>query len=132
MNLITLDEMVKSVGRYIENGAGSCNPALCAERISDACERLLVKADSVATTWKCRIRVDRDMFPLPREMESIIGVSIDNAAAHVNPQMFEFMDSGPGEIASWQGTGAKGATISVDPSKVKNLRAVFRAAGTTP
>ncbi len=36
------------------------------------------------------------------------------------------------EFVEWQGTGAKGATISVDPGKVKNLRAVFRAAGTTP
>lgn len=107
MNLITLEEMVKAVGRYVENGAGACNPALVGDRISDACERLIVKADSVATTWKCRIRVDRSCFPLPREMESIIGVNIDNAAAHVNPQMFEFMDAGPGEIKSWSGTGMK-------------------------
>ena len=30
------------------------------------------------------------------------------------------------EFVEWQGTGAKGTTISVDPGKVKALRAVFR------
>ena len=107
MNLITLAEMIPLVGRYIENGAGACNPALVADRISDACERLIVKGDFPYTTWKCRIRVDRGCFPLPREMESIIGANVDNEAAYVNPQMFEFMDAGPGEIKSWSGTGTK-------------------------
>jgi hypothetical protein len=36
------------------------------------------------------------------------------------------------EFVEWQGTDAKGATISVDPGKAKNLRAVFRVAGTAP
>lgn len=33
------------------------------------------------------------------------------------------------EFGEWQGTDAKGATITVDPGKVKSLRAVFRRAG---
>lgn len=36
------------------------------------------------------------------------------------------------EFVEWQGRDTKSATISVDPGKVKNLRAVFRMAGTTP
>ena len=107
MNLITLGEITQDIGRFVENGAGGCRPDLVAARVSDACERLLVKADLPYTTWKCRIRTDRGCFPLPREMESVIGANIDNNAAYVNPQMFEFMDAGPGEIRSWEGTGAK-------------------------
>ena len=33
------------------------------------------------------------------------------------------------EFVEWQGSDAKSATISVDPGKVKSLRAVFRIAG---
>ena len=107
MELLTLAKAISEVGRFVENGAGACNPVLVASRVTEACARLLVKADFPYTTWKCRIRVDRGCFPLPREMESIIGANVDNEAAYVNPQMFEFMDAGPGEIKSWSGTGTK-------------------------
>lgn len=107
MELITLGSITPLVGRFIEGGQGACRPDLVAERVSDACERLLVKCDSPYTTWKCRIRCDRGHFPLPREMESIIACNVDNEPSYVNPQTFEFMAAGPGEIGSWSGTGEK-------------------------
>lgn len=107
MELITLGAITPLVGRFIEGGQGACRPDLVAERVSDACERLIVKCDAPYTTWKCRVRVDRGCFPLPREMESIIACNIDNAPAYVNPQSFEFLAAGPGELRSWSGTEDK-------------------------
>ena len=107
MNLLTLNDILADVSRHVENGKGACNPTLVAERVSDACERLIVKADWPYTTMKFRARVDRAHFPLPREIESIIACNIDNEAATLSSQMFEFMEAGPGELKSWEGTGKK-------------------------
>lgn len=107
MELLTLADVLQDVGRFIENGAGACRPDLVAARVTEACERLIVKADLPYTTWKCRIRCDRGYFPLPREMESIIVCNIDNRASPVHTQAFEFMEAGPGESGTWEGTGDK-------------------------
>lgn len=105
--LITLKDMLPQVAKFIDNGAGSCNPQTVADRITEACERLIVKADLPYTTWKCRIHVQGDMFPLPREMETVVAANFDNRPAHVNPATVEFMDAGPGECRSWMGTGIR-------------------------
>lgn len=101
MNLITLADVLPIARRFVDNGAGSCDYDTLLSYVNEACKRLIVKADWKHTVMLVRARVDKDMFPLPRELESIRAVNVDNEPSHVAPMTFRFMSAGPGEEQSW-------------------------------
>lgn len=95
-SLFTLSDARSFVARFVE--AGSCDQTTIDSRIYEALRRLMVKADWPYTTQTVRIRVNNQSFPLPRECESIRWANIENEAAGVFSQSYEFMASGPGEV----------------------------------
>jgi len=105
--LLTLGKIAPEVREFINMGNGACNPKLLAARVSEACANLLTAAELPYTTWKMRMRLNKNEFPLPDNFETILACNFDNAPAHVNNPYVEFMEVGPGEARSWIGTGTK-------------------------
>ena len=100
MNLITLSDVIPIARRFVDAGA-ACDRETWLDAIHEANQRLVVKADWPWTTMLVRARVDRDTFPLPREIESIRAVNVDNSPATAESAYFQFMSAGPGEAKSW-------------------------------
>lgn len=105
-DLYTLTDAFDAVKRFVENS--SCSTTVVYDRVTEACRRLLVKANWPYTVQTVRMRVNNGYFPLPRECSKIIAVNVCNEATQVNPMSYEFIASGPGELGSWAGTGIKG------------------------
>jgi len=95
-NLYTLKNATDFVGSYVDTG--TCDADKKRARVTEACRRLMSKADWAHTTQMVRARVSNQMFPLPRECEAIRWANIENKAANVRQQSFEFLAAGPGEI----------------------------------
>lgn len=107
MNLYTLGDAITAVSRFVEDGSGACDRDTVVDRVNEACERLMVKGDWKHSLVVVRARVNNQEFPLPREIESVRAINIDNGPSTVNSPYFRFMASGPGEERSWSGTGHK-------------------------
>lgn len=95
-SLYILTDAYNLCNRFVESG--SCSSTVVYARITEACRRLMVKADWAHTTQTVRIRTNNQMFPLPREAESIRAANVENEAVAVFGQTYEFLTSGPGEI----------------------------------
>lgn len=105
-SLYTLADAREVCGRFVESG--SCDTDLQNKRITEACRRLLVKADWPYSTQIVRIRTDNQTFPLPRECVSIRWARVCDSPVSVRNMSYEFMASGPGEIKhGWSGSGIK-------------------------
>ena len=100
MNLITLSDVIPIARRFVDAGS-ACDRATWIDAIHEANQRLVVKADWPWTTMLVRARVDRGDFPLPREIESIRAVNVDNSPSTAESAYFQFMSAGPGEAKSW-------------------------------
>ena len=94
--LLTLSDARDELKQFVDNG--SCNSTTANSRITEACKRLIVKADWPHTTQTVRVRTNKYEFPLPRECESIRSVNHNNEAAHAFNKSYEFVASGPGEV----------------------------------
>lgn len=95
-NYNTVADAIKICGPFMQGG--SCNEDTALSYLTEACDRLMKKADWKHTLQLVRIRTNRAIFPLPREVETIRAVCIDGSPRMVFDQAYEFIGNGPGEV----------------------------------
>lgn len=95
-NLLTLADVRTQVRRFVDDG--SCDNTTIDARLAEAEQRLWAKAELRLSTWRCRIHVQNQCFPLPIEVEKILHVDIDSLPSRIFNNAYEFLSSGPGDL----------------------------------
>jgi len=94
--LYTLADARRELGRFVDGG--SCKTATIDSAINAAVERLMDGED-----WEClrkviRIGVCNRSFPLPYNVEKIMGATVDGTPANIYGTYVQFLSSGPGDF----------------------------------
>ncbi len=97
-------------------GDGSCDPAFVAKELNKAIRRLMLSEQWQAVSTTMRMAVIDSVFPLPYNVETILGCAIDGRPAHIYGTEYQFVSGGPGDLDSWDTGSAPGGLLSAGPA----------------
>lgn len=97
--ILTFGEAKSRLNKFVDNG--TCNTSIISARINEAVQRLIAKKeleDSPRLNYLVRIKVSNNEFALPRGVEKILAADINGKPGIVFNKMYQFLDSGPGDL----------------------------------
>lgn len=99
----TLADARTLCGKFVDQG--SCTNSVIDARINEALERLMAEQPWESARRVVRVSVEGRCFALPWTAGKILWADIDGASARIRGRAFQFLDSGPGDIAYRSGSG---------------------------
>lgn len=87
-------------------GDGSCDPTVVARELNLAVQRLMLSEQWKALTSTMRMAVIDTVFPMPYNVETLLGATIDGTPAKIYGTEYQFVSGGPGDLDAVTLTGA--------------------------
>lgn len=106
--LVTLQEAVNHVA---SNAARGVNDPVVVGRINEAIRRLVVKGDWKGTVVQGIIATQNNTVTCPYGVEKIIYVDINGCPARIMPHVYQFLESGPGEMDTCANLWSENLTV---------------------
>ena len=91
-------------------GDGSCDPVYQARVLNSAIERLMQSKQWKSLTSIMRMAIIDDVFPMPYNVEALLGVAIDGRPSQIFGTEYQVVTGGPGDLDAWATTYTLGKT----------------------
>ena len=94
-------DLKTNLAKFAGDGAG--DDAGRGRAVNQAIERLMACEQWTSLSTRMRMLVVDTVFPLPANVESILGAAIDGVPAQIFGTEYQFIANGPGDLDSWAG-----------------------------
>lgn len=85
-------------------GDGTCDPVFQARTLNSAVERLMQSKPWRSLSSTMRMAVIDDVFPMPYNVETLLGCSIDGRPSQIFGTEYQVVSGGPGDLDNWATT----------------------------
>lgn len=93
--IFTLADAKEFCAKYVADGRGADDP-IVVDVLNEATMILINEGDWKSTVRTIRFKVRNNSFAMPREVETILQVAIDNYPANAHSHAYEYLEGGPG------------------------------------
>ena len=92
-------ELKTNLAKFAGDGAG--DDVGRAREVNQAVSRLMATEQWSSLSTKMRMLITDTVFPLPANVESLLGATIDGRPAQVYGSEYQFIANGPGDLDRW-------------------------------